>query len=431
MSTLLIQGGRVIDPQSQFDAVADVYIADTRIVSIGAKPDGFAPERTLNASGLVVAPGIVDLCARLREPGFEYKATLESEMGAAAAGGVTTLLCPPDTAPVLDEPGLVNMLRQRAKASHGARVHPMGALTEGLKGLAITEMGVLTDAGCVAFSQADRQIEDTQVMLRAMQYAATFGHIVVLRCEDHYLAREGVAHEGEIAARLGLPAIPVLAETVALERALSVARATGVRLHITRLSTAGSVALIRAAKATSAASGLNVTCDVAVHHLHLTDMDIGFFDSRARVVPPFRSAADKAALRQGLRDGTIDAIVSDHAPVDEDEKLIPFGEAEPGVTALELILPLTLKWATEEKLSLNQAWARVSSGPAQTMGMAVGQLSVGAKADVVIFDPTVWWKLEAAALRSQGHNTPFMGLELQGRALHTIVDGALTYSRSA
>ena len=426
MSSLLIQGGRVIDPHSQFDAVADVYIADTRIIAIGAKPDGFTPERTLNASGQVVAPGIVDLCARLREPGFEYKATLESELAAAAAGGVTTLLCPPDTAPVLDEPGLVNMLRQRAKASHGARVHPMGALTEGLKGQAITEMGVLTDAGCIAFSQADRQIEDTQVMLRAMQYAATFGHIVVLRCEDHYLARDGVAHEGVIAARLGLAPIPALAETVALERALSVARATGVRLHITRLSTAGSVALIRNAKA----SGLQVTCDVAVHHLHLTDMDIGFFDSRARVVPPFRSAADKAALRQGLRDGTIDAIVSDHAPVDEDEKLIPFGEAEPGVTALELILPLTLKWAAEEKLALNQAWSRVSSSPAQAMGMAVGQIAVGAKADLIVFDPTTWWTLEPAALRSQGHNTPFMGLELQGRALHTIVDGALTFSRS-
>ena len=422
--SIAILGARTLDPQHGVETVQDIYVADTRIVGLGQKPDGFVAVQTIDAKGLSVAPGIVDLCARLREPGFEYKATLESEMAAAAAGGVTTLVCPPDTDPVLDEPGLVNMLRQRAKSSRGPRVLPMGALTVGLKGQNITEMAVLTDAGCVAFSQADRQVEDTQVLYRAMQYAATFGYTVVLRCEDHHLTKDGVAHEGEIAARLGLPAVPPLAEVIALQRAISLAHGTGAKLHVARISTAQSVALLRAAKA----QGVKVTCDVAVHHLHMTDMDIGYFDSRARVIPPFRGHADKAALRAGLADGTIDAICSDHAPVDEDEKQLPFSEAEPGVTALELMLPLTLKWAEEQNMPLAQAWARISTGPAQVLGMGMGQLALGAKADLVVFDAQAWWKVDAKALRSLGHNTPFFGLEVKGRARHTMVDGEVTFA---
>jgi dihydroorotase len=336
---------------------------------------------------------------------------------------VTRLACPPDTDPPLDEPGLVEMLRQRARQARRAHVHPVGALTVGLLGTTLTEMGELADAGCVAFSQGDVPLADTLVLLRAMQYAATFGHRVWLRPQDAHLARGGVAHDGEIATRLGLPAIPSCAETIALATILALARETGVRVHLQRLSTADGVAMVRAAKR----DGLPVTCEVAAHHLHLCDVDIGWFDSQARLDPPLRGTRDRAALRAGLADGTIDLVSSDHAPVDDDGKLVPFGEAEPGATGLELLLSLTLKWAHEDRVGLADALARITSRPAALLGVPAGSIAVGAPADVCIFDANAHWRVERRALVSQGRNTPFLGHELPARVRYTLVGGAVVH----
>jgi dihydroorotase len=415
---LLIKGGRVVDPKSGRDAVGDLFLADGRIASAAGTPD-----RTIDAKGLVVAPGFIDLSARLREPGFEYKATLESEMDAAVAGGVTSLACPPDTDPPLDEPGLVDMLRRRAKALSRARVYPVGALTVKLAGKQLTEMAELAESGCVAFSQANVPVGDTQVLWRALQYAATFGFPVWLRAEDAWLAKGGVAHDGEVATRLGLAGIPAFAETIALAQLLELVRATGARVHVCRISSAAGVAMLRRARH----EGLPLTCDVGIHHVHLSDMDLGYFDSSCRLEPPLRSQRDREALAAALADGTIDCAVSDHTPVDEDQKLLPFAEAEPGATGLELLLPLALKWGIERKLTLAQTLARITSEPARILGVASGRIEPGAPADLALFDPQALWRVTPQVLKSQGKNSPFLGMELAGRVRATIVAGNVVY----
>jgi dihydroorotase len=420
---ILIKNGRVIDPKNGMDAVNDLYIVAGKIVAIGAKPDSFQANHVINARGLVVCPGLVDLSVRLREPGLEYKATLESEMRAAVAGGVTSLACPPDTDPPLDEPGLVEMLKHRAKSLNQAHVYPIGALTQGLKGERLTEMAELQDAGCVAFSQSDKLLLDTRVMMRAMQYASTFGFRVWLRPEDDSIADGGVAHDGEVATRLGLPAIPVCAETIALSKIVLIARETGAKIHLCRVSSAEGVAMVRAARQ----QGLPITCDVAANHIHLSEMDISFFDSNCHLVPPLRGISDRDALRAGLVDGTIDAVCSDHAPVDEDAKLLPFGESEAGATCLELLLSLVLKWAEEINIPLAVAVAKITSEPARILGVEAGDLSVGTAADLCIFDPDQHWRVEASTLKSQGKNTPFLGMELQGKVKYTLADGIIVY----
>ena len=420
---ILIKNGRVIDPKNGMDAVNDVYIVAGKIVAIGAEPDSFQANHVINARGLVVCPGLVDLSVRLREPGLEYKATLESEMRAAVAGGVTSLACPPDTDPPLDEPGLVEMLKHRAKSLNQAHVYPIGALTQGLKGERLTEMAELQDAGCVAFSQSDKLLLDTRVMMQAMQYASTFGFRVWLRPEDDSIADSGVAHDGEVATRLGLPAIPVCAETIALSKIVLIARETGAKVHLCRVSSAEGVAMVRAARQ----QGLPITCDVAANHIHLSEMDIGFFDSNCHLVPPLRGISDRDALRAGLVDGTIDAVCSDHAPVDEDAKLLPFGESEAGATCLELLLSLVLKWAEEINIPLAVAVAKITSEPARILGVGAGDLSVGTAADLCIFDPDQHWRVDAPTLKSQGKNTPFLGMELQGKVKYTLADGILVY----
>ena len=420
---LVIRNGRVVDPKNGVDAVADVSIDAGKVIAVGPIPAGFHADREVEASGLVVSPGLVDLSARLREPGFEYKATLESEMAAGVAGGITSLVCLPDTDPVLDEPGLVEMLKHRARNLHQARVYPLGALTRGLKGEWLTEMAELRDAGCIAFGQSDMPLPNTRVLMHAMQYASTFGFSVWLRPQDVHLADGGVAHDGEVATRLGLPPISVCAETVALSNIILMARATGARVHLCRVSSAEGTAMIRAARR----EGLPITCDVAVNHIHLSEMDIGYFDSNCHLVPPLRALSDREALRAGLRDGTIDAICSDHAPVDEDAKLLPFAEAEAGAVGLELLLPLTLKWATEMKIPLAAALAKITVEPARILGLDAGHLSTGALADVCIFDPDQYWTIEASELKSQGKNTPFLGTELQGRVKYTLVDGNIVH----
>ena len=418
-----IKGGRVVDPGNGIDAIQDVYLASGKIVAVGEAPRGYSANRTIDATNLVVCPGLVDLSARLREPGFEYMATLESEMEAAIAGGVTSLACPPDTDPPLDEPGLVEMLKFRAKTLNRARVYPVGALTQGLRGERLTEMAELRDSGCVAFAQADAPLSDHQVLYFALQYASTFDFAVWLRPQDYALARNGVAHDGQIATRLGLPAVPVAAETVALAVILLLARETGARVHLCRVSSAAGVDMIRRAKF----DGLRITCDVGVHHAHLSEMDIGYFDANCRVNPPFRSERDRDALRGALVDGTIDAVCSDHTPVDEDVKQLPFSEAEPGVTALELLLPLTLKWARESELPLSAALSKITNDAARVLGIDAGHLCAGSAADVCVFDPTRFWEVRRSALKSQGKNTPYLGYELQGRVCYTIVDGQVVY----
>jgi dihydroorotase len=423
VSTVHIKGGRLIDPRNGVDAKQDVFISDGKIAALGKAPSGFRAARTIDASSLVVCPGLVDLSARLREPGFEYKATLESEMRAAVAGGVTSLACPPDTDPPLDEPGLVEMLKYRAQNLNLVHVYPLGALTWKLAGERLTEMAVLRDAGCVAFSHADTPIPDTQMLWRALQYAATFGIAVWLRPQDGYLERGGVAHDGEVATRLGLPGIPAFAETIALAIILQLVRATRARVHLCRLSTAEGVAMVRAAKT----EGLPITCDVSAHHVHLSELDLGYFDSHCHVVPPFRSLRDRDALRAALADGTIDALCSDHAPVDEDAKQIPFAESEPGATGLELLLPLTLKWAKEAGVSLVEALAKVTSKPAAILGVSGGDVSAGREADLCVLDPEAHVKITPDFLKSQGKNTPFVGYELPGRVRWTLVGGQVVY----
>ena len=429
---ILIQNGRVIDPASGLDRQADVAIAAGRIVAIGQAPADFHAQRVIDAQGCIVAPGLVDLAARLREPGQEHAGMLESEMAAAVAGGVTSLVCPPDTEPVLDEPGLVEMLKFRAEKLHQSRVFPLGALTRGLRGTALTPMAQLTEAGCVGFSQAEVPLEDTQVLQRALQYAASFGFTVWLRPQDMHLGK-GVAASGALATRLGLSGVPVAAETIALHTIFELMRSTGARVHLCRISSAAGLALVARAKA----DGLNVSCDVSINSLHLTDTDIGYFDSRMRLDPPLRQQRDRDALRQGLLDGTVDALVSDHTPVDEDAKTLPFAEAEPGATGLELLLGLACKWGADSGAGLVRALAVLTSEPARVLGTSLGtlqasagQLIKGGVADVCIFDPATAWTVEPAALRSQGKHTPFSGYELPVRVRWTVVGGQLAYEAS-
>jgi dihydroorotase len=431
---ILIQNGRVMDPASGRDEMADIAIAAGRVIAIGKIAADFHPNRTIDATGCVVAPGLVDLAVRLREPGQEHAGMLESETTAAVAGGVTSLVCPPDTEPVLDEPGLVDMLKFRAEKMHRARVFPLGALTRGLKGEVLTEMAELTESGCIGFGQAEVPIVNAQVLQRALQYAATFGYTVWLRPQDFWLGK-GVAASGPLATRMGLAGIPVMAETIALHTLFELLRAvhgkgSEARVHLCRISSAAGLALVRQAKA----EGLPVSCDVSVHNLHLTDTDIGYYDSRTRLQPPLRQQRDRDALREGLADGSIDALVSDHNPVDADAKTLPFAEAEPGATAVELLLGLACKWAQQDGLGLMQALTVLTSGPQAVLGHAlgtlqhsVGQIAVGGHADLCIFDPDASWRVDPTLLRSQGRHTPFEGHELPVRVRMTLVGGQVAH----
>ncbi|MFG6429210.1 dihydroorotase [Roseateles sp. LYH14W] len=430
---ILIKGGWLIDPASNLDRIGDVAIANGRIVHLGDVAD-FGAERTVDATGLIVAPGLVDLCARLREPGHEHEGLLESELAAAAAGGVTSLVCPPDTDPVLDEPGLVEMLKFRARKLSRCRLFPLGALTRQLSGTALTEMAELTEAGCIGFSQAEVPIKDTLVLSRALQYAATYGYTVWLRPLDAYLGG-GVAASGAVATRLGLSGVPVSAETVALHTIFELVRATGARVHLCRLSSAAGVELVRAAKK----EGLPVTADVSINSLHLSDVDIGYFDSAMRLTPPLRQGRDRDALRAGLADGTLDALVSDHMPVTTDEKAVPFAEATPGATGLELLLSLSLRWAQDSGLPLQRALAVITAEPVRVLGGALGSLAdsagrlvEGGVADVCVFDAGASWAVTPELLASQGKHTPFAfassGFELPARVRTTLVAGHIAYT---
>jgi dihydroorotase len=423
--SLVIKGGRLIDPANGIDAQQDIFIHEGFVVGVGTEPPKFAAERTIDATGKIVCPGLIDLRARLREPGLEHKATIESEARAAVAAGITTLCCPPDTNPVIDTPAMAQMIQSRAWQVGLAFIHPLGALTRDLKGEHLTDMAALDEAGCVGFSNAMAPITNTLILRHCMEYAASFDLTVFLHSEDRWLRDQGVVHEGEVGTRLGLPGIPEAAETVGVARDLALVEQTGVRAHFCQLSSAKALAMVMEAQR----NGLPVTCDVTAHHLHLTEHDIGFFNTQCHVLPPLRASRDRDGLRRGLQTGAIAAICSDHQPHEADAKLAPFSNSEPGISGLETLLPLTLKLVHEGAISLSDAIALLTYKPAGILCIDAGHLTVGATADICIFDPQLHWTLRADEMVSRGHNTPFLGWEFQGRVTHTLVGGQVVYER--
>jgi len=422
-----IRNGRLVDPANGIDTETDLHIAAGRVVAVGSAPAGFRADRTLDARGLVVCPGLVDLCARLREPGQEHKATIASETAAAAAAGITTLCCPPDTQPVIDTPAVAQLVAQTAERHGNARVIPAGALTQGLRGEKISEMAALKHAGCPVMSHADRPIKNTLVQRRAMEYASTYGLTVFLRPEDGHLRDGGCVHEGGVATRLGLPGIPEAAETVALARDLALAEQTGSSIHFCCLSTARATEMLVEA----VRRGVRASADVSAHQLFLTEEDIGEFDSNCHVAPPLRTSEDREALRTALARGDLEAICSDHRPHEADAKLAPFPATAPGISALETLLPLVLRLVAEGVTDLSTAIARVTVGPAEILQLPLGRLDTGRVADVCIFDPNVRWVLSESAMVSEGRNTPFLGRELEGRVSWTLLAGRVVFQRES
>ncbi|GAB6046653.1 dihydroorotase [Methyloparacoccus murrellii] len=418
-----IRGGRVIDPARDLDAALDVFVADGQILALGATPDGFRADRILDARDRIVCPGFIDLSARLREPGHEHKATIDSESRAAAAGGITTVCMPPDTLPTIDTPAVVQLLRDRAAASGCLRIEPVGALTQGLRGQDLSEMSALRQAGCRAVSNAHAPVATTRVLRRALEYAASHDLLVIVRPEDPELADDGCVHEGPVSTRLGLRGIPYAAETVAVAQVLALIEHTGARVHFAQLSSARAMRSIGRAQE----KGFPVTADVAAHQLHLTDTSVEGFDAQCHLRPPLRARADREALREGLRDGVIAAICSDHQPHEADAKLDAFPATEPGLSGLQTLLPLSLKLAESGGLSLSRIVAALTVGPARIMGLPGGRLQPGSPADVCIFDPRARWTPDETTWLSAGRNTPFWGQPLQGRVTQTLLGGRLVF----
>lgn len=423
----LIRGGRLIDPANNIDRVADLYLAGGKVVGVGEAPEGFKAEKEIDATGQVVCPGLIDLSARLREPGQESKATIASETAAAVRAGITTLCCQPDTDPPIDTPAVANLIQRLAKAARRSRVLPIGALTRGLEGEKLTNMAALRDAGCIALGSGQRQIRNALVAYRAMEYASTFDLLVMTHPEDADLHANGCAHQGPVATRLGLPGILQAAETVAVARDLALAKETDCRIHLQLLSSGDAARLVRKAQREQ----IRVSAAVAAHQLHLTEMDLDGFDSNCHLIPPLRSLTDRDQLRDAVAEGVIGAICSDHQPHEPDAKLAPFPATSPGISALETLLPLTLKLVEEKLLDLSTAIARLTSGPAAILGLPLGRLDLGRAADICIFDPNRTWRLTAESLHSHGHNTPFIGWEMTGWVTHTLLEGRLVYQEPA
>jgi dihydroorotase len=419
-----ISGGRVIDPASSIDAEHDVFIAAGRIAAMGNAPDGFIPDLDIDASGCIICPGLIDLSARVREPGQENKATIASESLAAASGGITTLCCPPDTTPVIDTPAVTELIRLRAETTGLARIVTLGALTRGLAGEQLSEMAALHKAGCVGVSNALRPLANPLILRRAMEYAATFDLTVFLHADDHWLSNGGCAHEGRIATRMGLPGIPEAAETAAVARDLALIQQTGVRAHFCRLTSERAARMVARAQY----DGLPVSADVAMPYLYLSEIDISDFNTQCHLIPPLRTVEDRQGLREALRRGTLSAICSDHQPHEPDAKLGPFPATEPGISGLDTLLPLALQLAHDKVLPLSDLLHRLTRGPAEILGLPGGTLASGATADICIFDPERTWMLDASTMRSSGRNTPFMGWEMKGRVIHTLLAGQLVYS---
>ncbi|MDD1621759.1 MAG: dihydroorotase [Methylococcaceae bacterium] len=424
MTRILIKNGRIIDPANGIDAVGSLYIGDGKIVSVISAPADFQVDQVIDAEGQIVCPGFVDLSARLREPGHGQKGSILSETLAAASAGVTSLCLPPDTKPCIDSPAVVEYIKDKAENAGYPKVYTIGALTQRLDGNELSAMFALKQAGCIAVSNARAPLGNLLILRRAMEYASTHDLLLMYRANEASLSGAGCAHEGAVASRYGLPGIPEAAESIALAQALELAQLTGCRIHISQISCKQSVIKIQQAKK----YGLNVTADVAIHQLHLTENDIEPFDSNYHVIPPLRGEVDRQYLRDGLANGTIDAICSDHQPHDLDAKLGAFPETEPGVASLETLLPLTLKLAQQHRISLSQAMAALTQKPASILGLSGGALTPGYSADVCIFDPEMSWRVDRQNWRSAGHNTPYWGQSLRGRVTNTLQAGRIIYT---
>ncbi|MBK8162032.1 MAG: dihydroorotase [Gammaproteobacteria bacterium] len=419
-----ISGGRVIDPANDVDGRLDLFVADGRVAALGRAPDGFEADLVIDAANRVVCPGLVDLRAHLREPGHEHKATIASESRAAAHSGITTLCCPPTTLPPVDTPAVASLIMRRAEAAGLARVVPLGALTRGLDGEHLSEMAALKQAGCVGVSNDFHAVDNPLILSRAMEYAATFDLTVFINPQDPRLANNGTVHDGAVCSRLGLSGIPAAAETVAVASCLALVERIGVRTHFSLLSTARGAQMIARAQH----DGMPVTADVSAHHLHLTENDVLDFDSQCHVMPPLRTLRDRDGLRQWLSRGTIAAICSDHQPHEADAKLAPFGETATGISALETLLPLSLRLVDDGVMTLNEMIASLTVRPARILGIEAGDLAPGRRADVCVFDPDHYWVLNRDRLVSRGHNTPFLDWELKGRVTHTLLAGIPVYA---
>ncbi|MBI5178654.1 MAG: dihydroorotase [Nitrospinae bacterium] len=422
--TVLINNGRVIDPASGFDGVADLLVKNGKVEKIGK---GIAANgaRAINAENLVVAPGFIDLHVHLREPGFEYKETVETGSMAGAAGGFTALCCMANTKPVNDNGSVTRYILERA-AAKGARVYPIGAVTKGLEGKELAEIGEMKSAGVVALSDDGRCVMDARLLKNAMQYASMFGLTIVEHCEDEHLSKGGVMNEGAASARLGISGVPDCAENVIALRDMDIARYAGCRVHIAHISTRGAVEAVRAAKA----AGVKVTCEVAPHHFALTDDALESFDANFKMNPPLRTADDVAAIKEGLKDGTIDAIATDHAPHAQWEKELEIDKAPYGIVGLETALGVSLKLVEEGVLTLTQLVALFTSGPAAVFGLPGGTLAQSAPADICVFDPAATWTVDPSVFVGKGKNTPFGGMALKGKNLLTIVGGRIVYNPS-
>lgn len=421
---LAIRGARVVDPASGHDAVADLFVADGRLLSIGAMPEGFTPDRETNAEGLVACPGLVDVAVSLRRPGSEHSRGMITELSAAAAGGITHVVCPPDTSPLADTSSVVRQIHETASGARRSWVWVTGALTQGLAGEQLADMAALRQAGCVAVSNHRRRMASTQVLRRALEYAATFDLPVVFHSENADLAGDGCVHEGPLATRLGLVGIPAIAETTAVARDLELVEQTGVRAHFAQLSTGRSARMIAEARA----RGLPVTADVAAHQLHLTEYAINGFNTLAHVRPPLRTAADRDGLREAVAAGVIAAVCSDHRPCERADKLAPFPSSRVGISGVDTLLSLVLQLVDEQAMTLLQALRALTLGPAQSFGLAAGALRAGERLDLCLFDPGARWTVGNDTLRSAGRNTPFLGSTLRGRAQFTVLGNRVLYA---
>lgn len=421
---IVIHGGMVVDPANRLEAARDLLIEDGVLRGID-KPGSFfgAGDTGIDASGLIVAPGFIDMHVHLREPGYEYKETVLTGAQSAVAGGFTVVACMANTNPVNDNGSVTRYIIEKAQEAHLARVFPIGALSKGLKGEELAEIDEMAAAGVVAISDDGRPVMDTNLMRRALEYCSMFNLPVSVHEEDLHLAAGGVMNEGPTSLRLGLKGVPNAAEEVMVARDIALARLTGGRLHIAHVSARGSVVLVRQAKG----EGLAVTAEVAPHHFSLTEEAVEGYNTNAKMAPPLRLAADVEAMKEGLSDGTIDAIATDHAPHHRDEKEVEFDQAAHGIVGLETALPLTLRLVAAGVLPLSEAIRKLTINPARILGLPYGTLSSGAPADVTLFDPVRRWRVESAKLRSKSKNTPFDGWELTGKVILTLVGGRIVY----
>ena len=419
---MLIKGGHVIDP-GRMNGVADVLIENGKIAAVGPTLAAPAGATVIQAAGQLVLPGFVDLHVHFREPGFEYKETIQSGTEAAVAGGFTTVCAMPNTNPVNDNQAVTEFMLERAKAAGNANLYPIGAITKRSEGKELAEIGDLRRAGCVAISDDGKPVMNSLVMRRAMEYARAFDVPVVDHCEDLHLSEGGCMNEGVISTELGLPGIPSAAEDVMVARNVSLAELTGARLHLAHISTAGSVRMVREAKA----RGLKVTAEACPHHFTLTEETTRGYNTHAKMNPPLRTSEDVQAIKDGLRDGTIDVIATDHAPHATQEKQQEFTEAPFGIVGLETALSLTLALVEEGVLTLESAVDKLATAPAKAFSLNAGTLAVGAPADVAIVDPTLEWEVDPSRFRSKSRNTPFAGWKVKGRVTTTIVSGRIVY----